>query len=62
MVVPLSKIIEEAGDFFIETAGKEKYGDITVTITLNDGVPVKITKLFCEHIARRTTTRVVVNK
>ena len=62
MVIPLSKLIEEAGDFFIDTAGKQKYGDMTVTITLNDGVPVKITKLFCEHISRRTTTRVVVNK
>lgn len=40
----------------------KKYDDIIVKITLNDGFPVKIEKTFCEHITRRTTTKLVVQK
>lgn len=62
MNVPISEVIKEADDFIREQASKNKYGDITVTITMNDGVPVKITNCFCEHISKRTTTKFVVNK
>lgn len=49
---------KEAYDFFCEQGKLNRYGDITVTITMNDGVPVKLTKGFCEHISRRKTEKI----
>lgn len=53
----IKKAITEAQIFLEQQAEQNKYGDITVTITLNDGVPVKLTKVFCEHFVRRKTTK-----
>ena len=55
----IKKAISEAQIFLEQQAEQNKYGDITVTITLNDGVPVKLTKVFCEHFVRRKTTKLV---
>ena len=57
----IKKAITEAQIFLEQQAEQNKYGDITVTITLNDGVPVKLTKVFCEHFVRRKTTKLAVN-
>ncbi len=62
MNIPLSQVLNESNEFCRKVAGKEKYGDIIVKITLNDGFPVKLEKTFCEHITRRTTTKLVVQK
>lgn len=52
------KALEEAQVFIKQQAQENRYGDITVTITLNDGVPVKLTKTYCEHFVRRKTTKI----
>ena len=57
----IEKAITEAQIFIEQQAEQNKYGDITVTITLNDGVPVKLTKVFCEHLVRRKTVKLVAN-
>lgn len=57
----IEKAITEAQIFIEQQAEQNKYGDITVTITLNDGVPVKLTKVFCEHFVRRKTVKLVAN-
>ena len=57
----IAKAITEAQIFIEQQAEQNKYGDITVTITLNDGVPVKLTKVFCEHFVRRKTTKLAAN-
>lgn len=57
----IKKAITEAQIFLEQQAKQNKYGDITVTITLNDGVPVKLTKVFCEHFVRRKTTKLAAN-
>ena len=62
MNIPLSQVLNESNEFCRKGAGKEKYGDIIVKITLNDGFPVKLEKTFCEHITRRTTTKLVIQK
>ena len=59
MNVPLSDVLSEANDYVRLVADREKYGDIIVKITLNDGFPVKIEKAYCEHLTKRKTTRVV---
>ena len=58
----ISKALEETNSFILREAEKNKYGDITVTITLNDGVPVKLTKVFCEHLVRRKTIKLASNQ
>ena len=62
MVVPIETLIAEADRFILEEAKKRKYGEISVTITMHEGVPVKLETAFCEHVARRTATRYVVKK
>ncbi len=62
MNVPLSKILEESNDYCRKMAGEQKYGEIIVKITLNDGFPVKLEKAFCEHVTRRSWTSYVVKK
>ena len=62
MNVPLSKILEESNDYCRRIAAEEKYGEIIVKITLNDGFPVKLEKAFCEHVTRRSVERLVVKK
>ena len=62
MNVPLSKLLEESNDFCRKIAGEEKFGEIIVKITLNDGFPVKLEKAFCEHVTRRSVNRYVVQK
>ena len=57
----MEKAITEAQKFIKQQAEQNKYGDITVTITLNDGVPVKLTKVFCEHVVRRRTSKLAAN-
>ena len=57
----IAKAITEAQIFIEQQAEQNKYGDITVTITLNDGVPVKLTKVLCEHFVRRKTTKLAAN-
>ena len=42
----LSKALKEADDFFISKAKEKNFGDITVTISIRDGVPVKVTETF----------------
>lgn len=59
MAVKIKDISREAFEYFCEQGTKNRYGDITVTITMNDGVPVKLTKSYCEHIAKRKTEKVV---
>ena len=49
MGIEIEKAIAEAQSFFKQQAVQNNYGEITVTITLNDGVPVKLTKVFCEQ-------------
>ncbi|MCR4626489.1 MAG: hypothetical protein K5640_02475 [Treponema sp.] len=62
MNVLLSEVISEANDFIRQVADKEKYGDIIVKITLNDGFAVKLEKAYCEHLTKRKTTGFVVHK
>lgn len=62
MNVPLSNILEESNDYCRRIASEEKYGEIIVRITLNDGFPVKLEKAFCEHVTRRYFKRYVVKK
>lgn len=62
MNIPLSKVLEESSEFVRRIAGEQKYGDIIVKITLNDGFPVKLEKAFSEHLTKRKTTRLVVQK
>ena len=62
MNVPLFKILEESNDYCRRIAAEEKYGEIIVKITLNDGFPVKLEKAFCEHVTRRSVERLVVKK
>ena len=51
----LSKALKEADDFFISKAKEKNFGDITVTISIRDGVPVKVTETFCRfHVERKT--------
>ena len=59
MNVPLSKLLEESNEFCRKIAGEEKFGEIIVKITLNDGFPVKLEKAFCEHVTRRSVERYV---
>ncbi len=62
MNVNIKQVLEEAQEFILQQASKKKYGDISVTITMNDGIPVKLTNSFCEHISRRSTSKLVVEK
>ncbi|MCR5386914.1 MAG: hypothetical protein K6E69_07315 [Treponema sp.] len=43
------KVIEQISDFISDKASKGQYGDITVTVTLKEGHPVKLTTPFVTH-------------
>lgn len=58
----ISEVIYDVSDFIKQKTETEKYGDITITISLNDGVPVKLTRGFVEHFVQRKTKNLVVNK
>jgi len=53
----LKQASKEAFDFLYHQGLISRYGDITVTITMNNGVPVKLTKCFCEHLSKRKTDK-----
>jgi hypothetical protein len=59
--IDIEKAIAETQSFFKQQAVQNNFGEITVTITLNDGVPVKLTKVFCEHFVRRKTIKLSEN-
>lgn len=62
MDVRIQEAAKDAQQFIYDKATENKFGDITVTITLKDGVPVKITRTFTEHFVQRKTTALVVEK
>jgi len=62
MDLRMQSAAKEAQQFLYDKASENKFGDITVTISLKDGVPVKITKTFTEHLVQRKTTSMVVEK
>ena len=61
-VIEIKKAVNEAHKYLEETALEKQHGDIVVTITMFRGEPVKLTTSFCEHLARRRTTSLVVEK
>ena len=58
----ITKDVKDASEFLLKMACEKKYGDITVTLTMKDGIPVKITKTYCEFHVERKTARLVVDK
>ncbi len=54
----IQKVLHEADEYIKNQAAGNKFGDITVTISLKDGVPVKLTKIFCEHFVQRKPVKV----
>lgn len=58
MGVTIQKVLGEADEYIKNIAAIKKFGDITVTISLKDGLPVKLTKIFCEHYVQRKTKKV----
>lgn len=46
MAVKIKDISREAFEYFCEQGTKNRYGDITVTITMNDGVSCKTYKIL----------------
>ena len=61
-VIEIKKAVNEAHKYLEETALEKQHGDIVVTITMFRGEPVKHTTSFCEHLAKRRTTSLVVEK
>jgi len=59
--IDIEKAIAETQSFFRQQAVQNNFGEMTVTITLNGGVPVKLTKVFCEHLVRRKTIKLSEN-
>ena len=45
----ISKAAKAASEYIIQKASEKKFGDITVRVSLKDGVPVKIEKTYCEY-------------
>ena len=61
-VIEIKKAVNEAHKYLEETDLEKQHGDIVVTITMFRGEPVKLTTSFCEHLAKRRTTSLVVEK
>ncbi|MCR4735332.1 MAG: hypothetical protein K5829_10065 [Treponema sp.] len=55
----ISNAAKSASDFITRKACENKFGDITVRVSLKDGVPVKIEKSYCEYFVQRKSERVV---
>ncbi len=55
----ISKAAKAASEYIIQKACEKKFGDITVRISLKDGVPVKIEKTYCEYYVERKSERIV---
>lgn len=53
----ISKAVQDATLYLDDKARKEPYGDITVTITMRGGVPVKMFTTFCQFRARTDMKR-----
>ncbi len=62
MIVTLDEVLDESEKYVRKMAEEKRYGDITVTVTLHDGMPVKLSTAFCEHLARRTLKKFTVHK
>ena len=58
----INAAVDEAQKFLKKTAFEQAHGDIVVTITMYRGQPVKLSKTFCEHLTKRQTTGLVVEK
>ncbi len=59
MDLRVNEAIAQCNEYIKKMADEKKYGDITVTVTLNDGVPVKITQSFCARFVQRRTGQIV---
>ncbi len=55
----INAAVNEAQSYLKKMAFEQVHGDIVVTITMFRGQPVKITKSFCEHLAKRQTVSLV---
>ena len=55
----INAAVNEAQSYLKKMACEQAHGDIVVTITMFRGQPVKITKSFCEHLAKRQTVSLV---
>ena len=55
----INAAVNEAEKFLRKTALEQAHGDIVVTITMFRGQPVKLSKSFCEHLAKRQTVSLV---
>ena len=60
--IEIKKAVNEASKYLEHTAFEKQHGDIVVTITMFRGEPVKLTTSFCEHLTKRRTTSLVVEK
>ena len=58
----IKSTVNEAHKFLEKNAFEKEHGDIVVTITMYRGQPVKLTTSFCEHLTKRRTTGLVVEK
>lgn len=50
-----------ASDYITRKACEKKFGDITVKVSLKDGVPVKVETAYCEYYVERKTKKVAGN-
>ena len=46
MIVTLDEVLDESEKYVRKMAEEKRYGDITVTVTLHDGMPVSLARLF----------------
>ena len=58
----LKSAIRKGFFYMARKAGEERYGDITVTLSMLDGVPHKITTSYSDHFVQRKSERLTVNK
>ncbi len=58
----VKEAINEATAYLEKMAYEKDYGDITVTLTMYEGEPVKLNTAYCEHLTKRKKVSLVVEK
>ena len=58
----VKEAVNEAAEYLEKMAYEKNYGDITVTLSMYEGEPVKLNTAFVEHLIRRRKMSLVVEK
>ena len=62
IIATQKEVIQDSIDYILEQMDLKRCGDIVVSISIRDGIPMKIERKFCEHIVHYEKTKKFTTK